>query len=358
MWFGTPNGLSALLAAAAGALTPRRDGLPSNDVNTLFEDRLGIVWVGTAKGIAVVQRRHRATVPEPAPRTLRGSILGIAEDGRGWLWITRDRSRPARQPRRPWLATSCSRATCATTASPTGCWRSEAVKRHRIVVADAQGRIWFALDARAVDGRSGARRWPRAAGADAVEEMSADGVPLDLRGPIRMSVQPPPDRARLRRPQPGGARARPVPLPARRLRSRLERAGRRAPGGLHEPGAGPVSLPRDRLEQRRPLERRRSGRCPSRSSRCSGRRRGSRLSAVACCGAGRLGAVSAAHAPGGAAAERPLRRTAGRAHAHRAGAARHAAAGLRQRVDAAARRRRRAAGGLAGQSRRSAACSI
>ena len=33
----------------------RGDGLPSNDINVLFQDRMGVIWVGTAKGIAIVE---------------------------------------------------------------------------------------------------------------------------------------------------------------------------------------------------------------------------------------------------------------------------------------------------------------
>ena len=51
-----------------------------------------------------------------------------------------------------------------------------------------------------------------------------------------------------------------------------------------------------------------------------------------------------------AAAQHALRRAAGRADTHRPGAARHAAAGIPQRVDAAARRGRAVAGGLTGQA--------
>ena len=250
------------------------DGLPSNDVNTLFEDRAGTLWVGTADGLALVQggavtsardqRAGAAAARSSASRTM--AAAGSGSDATDEiLRVNREAlAGSALQPgdvRRYGIAD--------------GLLGVEAVKRHRSVVQDAQRAHLVRADARAVDGRSGARRRPRAAGADArraIDRRRRIGRPARSDSP---AVQPPPDRARLRRPEPGGARARPVPLPARRLRSRLERARRRAPGGLHQPGARALSVPRHRVQQRRPLERRRGVARASRSSRCSGRRRGS-----------------------------------------------------------------------------------
>jgi ligand-binding sensor domain-containing protein len=54
MWFATPAGLSCF---DQGKWTTYRtqDGLPSDNVNTLFEDSAGILWVGTLRGIAFIR---------------------------------------------------------------------------------------------------------------------------------------------------------------------------------------------------------------------------------------------------------------------------------------------------------------
>ena len=67
--------------------------------------------------------------------------------------------------------------------------------------------------------------------------------------------------------------------------------------------------------------------------------------------AGRGWTVSSPLAAAGAPAQRQVRGASRGADPHRPGAARHAAPGVRQRVDADARRRGSAAGGLAGQTR-------
>ncbi len=184
MWFGTPNGL-AVRSGDSWRTYTTREGLPSNDVTTLLEDRPGAVWVGTAKGIAVIQdgvvRSTGSAMPE-----LRGAIVGLAADGRGALWITTPDGilrvnrdvliRDAVQPN------DLRRYTVAD-----GLLGVESAKRHRIVARDAKGRLWFALtrglsmaDPSRVDGQG-------LAAVTVIEQLTADGAPIDTRGPIRLS---------------------------------------------------------------------------------------------------------------------------------------------------------------------------
>jgi hypothetical protein len=66
--------------------------LPNNDVNTVFEDQSGNLWVGTAAGLAMydarqkrfrVHRREKMDFTSLAP----GDIWGILEDHSGSIWI-------------------------------------------------------------------------------------------------------------------------------------------------------------------------------------------------------------------------------------------------------------------------------
>ena len=157
----TPNGVSALLARRLAHLHDRRRPAVERRQHAVRGSprrRLG------RHGRRPRRRRRRAACDRRRQRAGRcaASILGLrrgsaaARSGSttadGVLRVNREAA-DARRAR--------SRTTCASTASPTGCSASKAVKRHRSVVADAQRADLVRADARAVDGRSGARRRAR-----------------------------------------------------------------------------------------------------------------------------------------------------------------------------------------------------
>ncbi len=183
MWFATPNGLSALRGKAWHTYR-RSDGLPADEVNCLFEDAGGRLWVGTAAGLALREGgRLRWVGTEQA--VFREPVLGIAGDGVGALWMA--------------TANHVLRADGGKLAAgevKEGDWREYGtadglrgvggVKRHRSVVADARGRIWFSLS------RGLAVVHPALLGASAapalvhVQSLAADGVALPVRGSVRI----------------------------------------------------------------------------------------------------------------------------------------------------------------------------
>jgi signal transduction histidine kinase/ligand-binding sensor domain-containing protein len=183
MWFGTPNGLTAFSRGGWRTYTTG-DGLPSNDINTLFEDRLGVMWVGTAKGIAMVSAgrvaRAGATV-----LLLRRSILGFADDQRGSLWInTADGI--LRVNREGLIHDALQDNDVRQYGVADGLLAVESVKRHGIVTQDVKGRIWFALTrglSMADPARADGRGLPAVT---FVEQVTADGASIDVRGPIRI----------------------------------------------------------------------------------------------------------------------------------------------------------------------------
>src|SRR5262249_33582815 len=79
------DGLSALSKSHWRSYTSR-DGLPPGSVNCLLEDSTGVLWIGTAKGIAFL-RSGQIKTPRAIPDSLRDQIFGIAEDRSGWLWV-------------------------------------------------------------------------------------------------------------------------------------------------------------------------------------------------------------------------------------------------------------------------------
>jgi signal transduction histidine kinase/ligand-binding sensor domain-containing protein len=184
MWFGTPNGLTARSPRGWRTYTTA-EGLPSNDVSTLFEDREGRLWVGTAKGVAVVHGGTVTTAGAAEPE-LRGAILGFADDGRGGLWIHATDG-ILRVDRRALAGNVPPRGDVRRYGIADGLLGLDSVKRHRIVTQDAQGRIWFALS-RGLSMADPVRADDRALPAVTfVEQLTADGVAVDTRRPIRLS---------------------------------------------------------------------------------------------------------------------------------------------------------------------------
>ena len=174
-----------------------------------------------------------------------------------------------------------------------------------------------------------------------------------LRGvPPRSAARP----HRLHRRQPPGAGARALPPPPRRLRCALERAGLHARRRSTRTWPGPVSVPRAGGRRRRAVDRA-GGEIDFTIAPALWQTAWFRLAALVALILRRVARLRLAPEPGHAQAQRRLRGAPGRAHPDRAGAARHAAAGLRQRVDAAARGGRAGAGSLADPPAARRACS-
>jgi signal transduction histidine kinase/ligand-binding sensor domain-containing protein len=183
MWFGTPNGLTALSGRGWRTYTTR-DGLPSNDVNTLLEDEAGVLWVGTSRGIAVVEASG-IRIAGAAVAELRESMLGLVDDRRGSLWIG-TAGAILRVGRDALLRNGLQPNDVRRYGVADGLLSVESTKRHRIVGRDAKGRIWFALTgglSMADPVRADQRALPAIT---LVEQLAADGTPIDTRGPIRI----------------------------------------------------------------------------------------------------------------------------------------------------------------------------
>jgi signal transduction histidine kinase/ligand-binding sensor domain-containing protein len=143
LWVGTPAGLAA---RSAGAWTTRRvrDGLPSDNVNALLEDAEGVLWIGTAEGLAFL-RAGRVEVPRDAPALRREAVVGLAESEGGWLWIATAR-RVMRVRRAALLDGAAGPGDLVSYGRADGLVGLEGVRRHRSVVADGRGRVWFATN--------------------------------------------------------------------------------------------------------------------------------------------------------------------------------------------------------------------
>ncbi|HTR34334.1 MAG TPA: two-component regulator propeller domain-containing protein [Bryobacteraceae bacterium] len=143
MWFATPNGVSAL-AGARWASYGSADGLPSANINCFLQDSAGVLWVGTASGIAF-WNHGRFQVPASLPLPLRAQILGLAEDRLGSLWVATSNG-VLRVNRQKLLDGILGDGDVREFGLADGLRGIEGVKRHRSVMTDPAGRIWFSLN--------------------------------------------------------------------------------------------------------------------------------------------------------------------------------------------------------------------
>jgi signal transduction histidine kinase/ligand-binding sensor domain-containing protein len=176
IWVATPNGVSRQ-DAGGWIRFATREGLPSNDVNTLFEDSAHDMWIGTAAGLALA-RGGRILTAFHSPDRLRGSVVGIAEDRSGSLWIATN-ERVVRVDRDRLAANAASDADLRESGASDGLLGVEGVKRHRSVTADSSGRIWLSTTRGLSMTDPAAAAGPAAPALVSMETVSADGEAVD-----------------------------------------------------------------------------------------------------------------------------------------------------------------------------------
>jgi ligand-binding sensor domain-containing protein len=195
MWFATPSGLSSTRPAPGavnGKDTPivrsytARDGLPSDNVNCLFEDSAGMLWIGTLDGLAFL-RFGRIQVPAAPEPSLREQIFGIAEDSSGYLWITTP-NHVLRVNRDRLL--SAGRGEVREYELADGLHSLTGVKRHRSVMADPLGGIWLSMTRGLSVVDSARLAGPAIPAIVHIQALSADGSPIDFDRPVRVPPRP------------------------------------------------------------------------------------------------------------------------------------------------------------------------
>lgn len=177
MWFATPSGLSAFGKGQWRTYTGS-DGLPSENVNCLLEDDAGVLWVGTASGLAFLNH-GRFQVPAKVPESLHSQILGLAEDRYGSLWMATS-SHVLRANREQLMRGTLDLGEAREYGLGDGLRGLEGVKRHRSVVTDSTGRIWFSLN-RGISVVDPDRLKRNSAAAIVhIQTISADGDPIGV----------------------------------------------------------------------------------------------------------------------------------------------------------------------------------
>ena len=90
VWIGSRKGLVRYQPGRGFALYTSADGLPDDDVSTVFADREGSLWVGTRLG-GVVQLTDRSLDTRRGPPSQADRwISTVAEDAAGALWVGTD----------------------------------------------------------------------------------------------------------------------------------------------------------------------------------------------------------------------------------------------------------------------------
>jgi ligand-binding sensor domain-containing protein/signal transduction histidine kinase len=85
LWIGTLGGLSRFHDGQIRNFTTQ-DGLSSNVVTALYEDSDDALWIGTNDG--GLNRWRAGKIVRIASRQLPQRVIGILEDGNGFLWIS------------------------------------------------------------------------------------------------------------------------------------------------------------------------------------------------------------------------------------------------------------------------------
>ncbi|MGD0296292.1 MAG: two-component regulator propeller domain-containing protein, partial [Bryobacteraceae bacterium] len=184
MWFATPSGLSAF-SNGRWRTYNTADGLPSENVNCFLEDSTGMLWVGTASGLAF-RGSGGFHIPVSGPAPLRAQILGLAEDRYGSLWMATS-SHVLRVNRERLLNGKLDEGDVREYGLADGLRGLEGVKRHRSVVTDSAGRIWFSLN-RGISVVDPARLTRNSAPAIVhVQTISADGDAIHIGNAIHIS---------------------------------------------------------------------------------------------------------------------------------------------------------------------------
>ena len=187
MWFATPGGLSAFSKGHWQAYGTG-EGLPSDNVNCLLEDSTGVLWAGTTAGLAF-RGPKGFQVPVALPSALGSAVLGLAEDRFGWFWIA-TANHVLRVNRDKLRLGALSEGDIREYGLTDGLRGLEGVKRHRSVVSDPEGRIWFSLN-RGISVVDPARLTRNSAPAiPHVQAIMADGNPVSLNGAVHISGAP------------------------------------------------------------------------------------------------------------------------------------------------------------------------
>jgi signal transduction histidine kinase len=143
MWFGTPNGLTALSSGRWRGYTVK-DGLPGDDVTSLEQDSQGVIWIGTSQGLAFLSTGE-IKAPSRPREALKDQVSGVAEDRAGWLWVFTSKE-VLHVERNKLLSGALTDDDVHKYGVEDGLRSVGGIKRQESVVVDPLGRIWSSME--------------------------------------------------------------------------------------------------------------------------------------------------------------------------------------------------------------------
>jgi signal transduction histidine kinase len=184
MWFATPSGVDSFNQGRWSALR-KDEGLPSDNVNCLLVGSSDVLWVGTSAGLAYI-RSGRVQNASGLASDLGEQILGIAEDGKGWLWISTS-NHVLRLEGHKILDGSLKKSDVREYGLEDGLIGVEGVKRFQSVFADRTGKIWFSMNRglSVVDPARASSVSPPAL--VHIDSVTVDGNPVSMSDSLRLS---------------------------------------------------------------------------------------------------------------------------------------------------------------------------
>src|SRR5262249_50215675 len=143
--------------------------------------------IGTAKGLGFFQNGNVGKLKTP-PAALKEPVLGLAEDNKGWLWVATS-NRVLRVNRNTLVRGTMADTDLREFGLADGLRAVESVKRHRSVVSDLLGRIWFSMN-RGLSVVDPQRLELSVSALPRVQLISADGTEFDLKSRVRIPPRP------------------------------------------------------------------------------------------------------------------------------------------------------------------------
>jgi ligand-binding sensor domain-containing protein/signal transduction histidine kinase len=187
MWFGTPNGLNELSQGHLLAYTGK-DGLPPGNVNCLLPDSNGVLWIGTDNGLAFLRSGTVHALSDDVPDSVREEIFAIAEDKVGALWMATAKH-IARVDRDKLLRQAVASSDIREYGLGDGLLSTQGVRRHKSIAVDPSGGIWFSTNRGLSFVSPTSMKFDSAPPLVHVDGISVDGRPIPLGEQIR--VRPP-----------------------------------------------------------------------------------------------------------------------------------------------------------------------
>jgi signal transduction histidine kinase/ligand-binding sensor domain-containing protein len=184
IWAATPNGLDAFRTGRWTAYSTR-EGLPSPDIRTLYEDAEGVLWIATSEGLAYL-KDGKFYWPRRVAGALREPIAGMAQDAKGSLWLVTS-DHVVEVGREKLLSDSLSEFDVRDYGIDDGLPGVEGVSRYRTVVSDHAQRIWLSLDRglAMTDGKVTSQDASPAA--VRIDSVMADRTPMPHGGPLSIA---------------------------------------------------------------------------------------------------------------------------------------------------------------------------